>query len=574
MLPIAERELRVASRQPKTYRTRAVTALVMLLCATMIMWLMETWGGAFLSGPEVFRGLSTAVLLYYVFVGTTRTADCLSEEKREGTLGLLFLTDLKGHDVVLGKLLATSLHAFYGFLTTLPLFAIAFTLGGVKLGEFWRIMLNMAATLLLSLSVGIFVSSLSRNHRRALSATTSILVVLMFVLPGAAELLRRKGYLLDLAVLLQFLSPLNTHSMAFESASALRNNFFWWSLLTTCFLTAGLLALASFILPRAWQDRPSDHENKFGKGWRGVWQQIKLGPKAARTKLRRQRLDRNPFFWLASRERFRNLPLWLFIILVAGSIEAIWLRYSESDRQFAIGISFAGALALVFSFLTTFASAASQRLAEDRQNGTLELLLSTPLSVKAIVRGQWLALIKQFAWPAIAILVIDTIVYGLGKSAFGLTAEQVYWSWTSLLIVILGLAHVMSLGWTSIWMALRVKQATHASAAAFWRIMLLPWPMIWVILTSFYWARSSSYLETFLPYLVPVTIVSVLMLNSLFWSIWCSVKLHKEFRTAATDRFQPAKPHLSWWKVFVRLGISARTKIASSPMGSPDVTMS
>ena len=31
------------------------------------------------------------------------TADCLSEEKREGTLGLLFLTDLRGYDIVVSS---------------------------------------------------------------------------------------------------------------------------------------------------------------------------------------------------------------------------------------------------------------------------------------------------------------------------------------------------------------------------------------------------------------------------------------------------------------------------------------
>jgi hypothetical protein len=35
----------------------------------------------------------------------------LRVEKREGTIGLLIFTDLRGHEVVLGKLLATSLRA-------------------------------------------------------------------------------------------------------------------------------------------------------------------------------------------------------------------------------------------------------------------------------------------------------------------------------------------------------------------------------------------------------------------------------------------------------------------------------
>ena len=49
---------------------------------------------------------------YCLLEGTRLAADCRGEEKREGTLGLLFLTDLQGYDVVLGKYLATSPRSF------------------------------------------------------------------------------------------------------------------------------------------------------------------------------------------------------------------------------------------------------------------------------------------------------------------------------------------------------------------------------------------------------------------------------------------------------------------------------
>lgn len=95
MLPVAERELRVAARDRKTYRSRWITALVVLLSSSLALWVMESFGGRFLSGRDLFQGFSTAALFFYVFGGAARTADCLSEEKREGTLGLLFLSDRK-----------------------------------------------------------------------------------------------------------------------------------------------------------------------------------------------------------------------------------------------------------------------------------------------------------------------------------------------------------------------------------------------------------------------------------------------------------------------------------------------
>ena len=86
-----------------------------------------------------------------MFTGVRSTADCLSEEKRDGTLGLLFLTDLKGYDVVGGKLVATSLNAFYGLTAIFPLLAIPLLMGGVTNGEFWRMALVLANTFLFSL---------------------------------------------------------------------------------------------------------------------------------------------------------------------------------------------------------------------------------------------------------------------------------------------------------------------------------------------------------------------------------------------------------------------------------------
>jgi len=107
-----------------------------------------------------------------------RTADCLSEEKREGTLGLLFLTDLKGYDVVLGKLVASSLHAFYGVLAILPVMAIPLLVGGVTIDEFWRVVVVALNMLLFSLAVGMFASSISRDERRAMVLAFLILFFL------------------------------------------------------------------------------------------------------------------------------------------------------------------------------------------------------------------------------------------------------------------------------------------------------------------------------------------------------------------------------------------------------------
>src|SRR5664279_6501488 len=119
----------------------------------------------------LFSILTGSAVLYCLLSGVWFTADCLSAEKREGTLGLLFLTDLKGYDVVFGKLVATSLNGFYAALAAVPILALQLLLGGVTAGEFGRMALVVVNTLFFSLALGICVSAMSRSPRKAMAMT-------------------------------------------------------------------------------------------------------------------------------------------------------------------------------------------------------------------------------------------------------------------------------------------------------------------------------------------------------------------------------------------------------------------
>src|ERR1700722_18974648 len=135
-LPIVERELRVAARKRVVYWMRVFIAFVALIIG----------GTIFLAnldlpekdiGPRIFLGLSILALCYCLLAGRWFTVDCISSERREGTLGLLFLTDLKGFDVILGKLAATSLNGFFSLLALLPVLAIPLLMGGTSYAQFW-----------------------------------------------------------------------------------------------------------------------------------------------------------------------------------------------------------------------------------------------------------------------------------------------------------------------------------------------------------------------------------------------------------------------------------------------------
>jgi ABC-type transport system involved in cytochrome c biogenesis permease component len=140
LLPIVVRELRVAARSRMFYLGRFLTALGAVGLGSYLMVVFNAAdfarGMGVAGGRIVFTALAWAGLFYCVGLARN-TVDCVSEEKREGTLGLLFLTDLKGCDVALGKLCSNSVKSFYGLLAAVPVVCCAWVMGGVGAGELW-----------------------------------------------------------------------------------------------------------------------------------------------------------------------------------------------------------------------------------------------------------------------------------------------------------------------------------------------------------------------------------------------------------------------------------------------------
>src|ERR1017187_8940751 len=130
--PVIARELRASARQPFTYYVRVLGATALLLASLMFGVYQGFEMGM---GRRLFGALHcTLFCAIWVFVQML-TADCISRERREGTLGLLFLTPLKGSDIVVAKGLAHGLRALTLGLAVLPVLTVPFLLGGVSRTE-------------------------------------------------------------------------------------------------------------------------------------------------------------------------------------------------------------------------------------------------------------------------------------------------------------------------------------------------------------------------------------------------------------------------------------------------------
>ena len=469
VLPIVARELRVASRRRGTYWSRVAMALAAIVIGIIIYFVFTAVPPREL-GEHLFQTVAGLAFFYCLVTGIRSTSDCLSEEKREGTLGLLFLTDLRGYDVVGGKLVATSLNAFYGLLAILPMLAIPLLMGGVTSGEFWRMALVLTNTFFFSLSVGMFVSAVSHSPRKAMSATLLIILFFAVGLPLLEALVPQihESHYPRIAcnVLALVSSFLNVPEANYIAAS----KYFWWSVGVIHGLAWLQLALASFIVPRSWQDKPTGEQ---GSRWRQRWRQWSYGDPADSHAFRQRLLNINAMFWLAARARLKPAHVWAALALVAclwgwGAVShrSDWLI----DGVYAVT---AGVLNLMLKIWVT--SEAGRQFGEDRKIGALELILSTPISVREIVRGQMLALYRQFLGPLITVLTVELIFLAATLHANQRDAESlpIYLAVGVGSMVTL-VADMLALSAVAMWVSLTTKNPNRTTTIAITRVLVLP----------------------------------------------------------------------------------------------------
>ena len=134
LLPVIDRELRLRARQGAMYWTRCAVAAMAGLVAIEELALSSNTLSPELIGAATFHAIGWLGFIVACACGLV-TADCISRERREGTLGLLLLTELKSFDVVLGKLCVAGLTASYALVAFLPALALLVMVGGVTGGQ-------------------------------------------------------------------------------------------------------------------------------------------------------------------------------------------------------------------------------------------------------------------------------------------------------------------------------------------------------------------------------------------------------------------------------------------------------
>lgn len=489
LLPIVDRELRVAARRPATYWMRCAAAGIMLVIFLILLLKSDT--STRQMGRHLLNALGVLALGFSLLAGVFLTADCLAEEKREGTLGLLFLTDLKSYDIVFGKLVANSLHACFGLLAIFPILGLSLLVGGVTGGEFARGLLSFGMTLFLSLGLGMLVSAVSHETKHALVTAFFLLLLLTGILPALwwAQWLLFKLPAFDF---LLWPSPAYAYMKGFDDRYAFGGgpHDYWMSIITIAALAVGSLLAANLLLPHSWKQ---GNASLAGNWWR-KFRPIRAVPRPIRW---RRHVGTNPMLWLMTRDTSARRAAIRLLVILAPFWFAFMLASlftSQFRATFIICLIIAYAMHLVVKILIIVE--AGRRLNEDRRSGALELLLATPLEPRAILDGQKLALHRQFFGPLFALTAINVVLLATAfifHKHLSMRGDDLL-IFTELFVggILMLLLDFSAAGWVGMWHGLTIKKHPHAVMHTVARLMLIPWLMIFFLIALAQGFRSAG----------------------------------------------------------------------------------
>jgi hypothetical protein len=476
-LPVATREIRVAAHDRGLYRGRVAIAGVGLLATAWLLYSMFQFSGQASSaiGLQVFsmQAWAAFILACSAFIAT---ADSISREKRDGTLGLLFLTHLKGRDVILGKLVSAVALFFSGGIATLPILTLPILLGGIRLSQSIYLLVTLLATMLFSASAGLFASSVSLKRQKAAGLATIIVLGFSFFIPLLVLGLRKTGDL-EIAYALQFLTPLYMQQIASSAVIGVLASHFWISFAVSMALSFALLTAASIIAPRTWQQRAREPLLHRLTARHAAWTLRTINSRSA---LGRRLLDRNAYEWLASRQKSAGTNAINFIAMIVLLAVAAILNFTRhNDPSHVLITTCLPALYLIhMSMKIRIGGHASDRFAEDRESNALELLLCTPLTIREMLKGEFRALRRHYILPGLIAATLAVIGLWLSQGGIdhlaqlfstdgGLSAHRI-----AIAVVVTGFYFQIldgtTLAWAGAWCGLasrKVQQARNNTTA-------------------------------------------------------------------------------------------------------------
>jgi hypothetical protein len=460
-----------------------------------------------------------------------------------------------------------------------PMMSLPLLMGGITFQHFSQTVLGLLNGILFALASGFLASVVCRRQFTAIAVALGMLIAVTGGSLLAAAAAETYGPTKPLANWLAMFSPLYAVIGA-DGTRLFGPNWYWRSAATVAGLSLLWLGLTTLLLARTWRDRP-----KGVRAWRSpaLWRFSQRRLSESRVALRRRLLAINPIFWLASRQRVSApvimvLAVVITLITVYGTAPFFGRVMRVGTASPVLGHMFAwlwAGMAVHALVLYYGATCSSQRLAEDKHSGALELLLSTPTSERTISRGLWMAYGRRMFFPALLAVLVH--VYFLwtcavmatldppGQIPLGTTPGELFWGalldqpirgrfleWqfgfllrAAVLSLILLMLVWLTLGWVGRWLGLRLKHPGFAPITSLGVICIPP-----VLLFSLTCYLADEFNVDRLPEhrLLPMMMwvaVAIGVAHCLALSVWAAGRLRHSLRSVAFSRYQPL-PRLQW----------------------------
>src|SRR5262249_55174900 len=241
---------------------------------------------------------------------------------------------------------------------------------------------------------------------------------------------------------------------------------YWGSLGTLLVLSLIALKKSASDINTAWQKKKIENAYEAPRGISG-------GGIAAATRSRL--LEVNPICWLGSRDVRPRVSA--FVVLGVGVPIVLILALISLAAPVALAAALVMAYLVHHALKWLVAIEASRRLSEDRRNGTLELLLVAPLLIDDIVRGQILALRRQFRTPLFICASMNGILLVRVFAGIATAGGNMQIILAEVLIggAVLLFVDFSVLAWVGMWMGMVAKRHHRAVFATLARVIVVPW---------------------------------------------------------------------------------------------------
>jgi hypothetical protein len=267
-------------------------------------------------------------------------------------------------------------------------------------------------------------------------------------------------------------SPFESFLMASDADYFLLARVYWKSLVISHLVGWIFLAWAG------WRTRRFVDEGKTsGIAERVLKRNLLKGTAVHRARL----LEVNPVLWLLDDSRRLRWAAWLLSLAGVGVLilmgkeggataMVLFSRYSMGSFSFLIEI--------------LVAIQACRFFGEARRTGALELLCCTPLTMRALVQGQWMMLRRVFLWPLAILLsahLAALIWVSLQKGgtfpslAPGMTGIFNFLALYQQFVAIPNnLADFFAVGWFGMWLSLTMQRPNLAAGLTLLCVLILP----------------------------------------------------------------------------------------------------